>query len=66
MENRIVKDYITERAAGITHRNNYNYKTRFFNQYLTADYQIIARSSFIVNKKLRVCRQEVDFLLTNS
>ncbi|MBD8983441.1 MAG: hypothetical protein EGR83_15595 [Bacteroides cellulosilyticus] len=66
MENRIVKDYITERATDTTHRNNYNYKIRFFNQYLVADYQTIARSPFIVNKKLRVCRQGVNSLSTNS
>ena len=66
MENRIVKDYIPERAAGITHRNNYNYNTRFFNQHLDTDYQTIARSYFVVNKKLRVCRQEVNSLSTNS
>jgi len=45
---------------------NYNYKTALQSQCLITDYQKGTRITFSVSKKLRVCRQGVNFLFTNS
>ncbi|EEF88838.1 hypothetical protein BACCELL_03554 [Bacteroides cellulosilyticus DSM 14838] len=45
---------------------NYNYKTALQSRCLIIDYQKSTRIPFSVSKKLRVCRQGVNFLFTNS
>ncbi len=42
------------------------YEYLFIQEKIISDYQYITNFQFLVDKKLGVCRQEVNFLPTNS